>query len=132
MLFTRKDINLKQVELLLNAGFLPVSIDHRFCPEINIIDGPMTDVCDALSWARNHLPTMALDCPGLQIDPSRVAVVGWSTGGHLAMTTAFTTGLRGMQPPNAILAFYCPTDYESDCKQPALFDFVLQRPKKNY
>jgi acetyl esterase/lipase len=115
-MFTRKEVNPKQVKLLLEAGFLPVSIEYRFCPEINIIEGAMTDVCDALSWARNHLPTMPLDCPGLQIDPSRVAVVGWSAGGHRAMTTAITTGLRGIQPPDAILAFYCPTDYESDCK----------------
>jgi acetyl esterase/lipase len=48
----------------------------------------------------------------LTLDPSRVVVVGWSTGGHLAMTTAFTSIERGLSPPDAILAFYCPTDYE--------------------
>ena len=29
---------------------LPVSIDCRLCPEVNILDRPMTDVYDALKW----------------------------------------------------------------------------------
>ena len=116
VMFTRKEVNPKQVKLLLDHGFLPVSIEYRFCPEVNILEGPMTDVCDAVFWARYQLPTMNLDCPGLQLDGNKVVVVGWSTGGHLAMTTAFTTKLKGIRPPEAILAFYCPTDYESDCK----------------
>lgn len=38
--------------------------------------------------------------------------VGWSTGGQLAMSLAWTSALRGVRPPEAILAFYCPTGYE--------------------
>lgn len=117
-MFTRKEANPKQIDLLLDHGFLPVSVDYRFCPELNILDGPMTDVCDALRWARSQLPTMIFDCPGVQADGDKVVLVGWSTGGHLAMTTAFTAKKQGVRPPEAILAFYCPTDYESSCKDP--------------
>lgn len=38
--------------------------------------------------------------------------VGWPTGDQLAMSLAWTSALRGVRPPEAILAFYCPTDYE--------------------
>lgn len=115
-LLTRKEIVPRQVKLLLEHGFLPVSVEYRMCPEINILDGPMTDACDALRWVRNELPNLDLECPGLRLDGSKVVAVGWSTGGTLAMTTAFTTKKQGLQPPDAILAFYCPTDYDNDCK----------------
>ncbi|KAL2813644.1 hypothetical protein BDW59DRAFT_167452 [Aspergillus cavernicola] len=112
VMLSRKDIRPKQTAYLHSLGFLPVSIDYRLCPETTLPEGPMRDVSDALIWARTTLPSLPLLCPGLKVDPSRLVVVGWSTGGTLAMTTAFTSIERGLAPPNAILAFYCPTDYE--------------------
>ena len=114
-LFTRKDINKRQVEILLTAGIIPVSIDYRLCPEVNITEGPMTDVADAVQWARSLSSLTLVERPDLVLN-GKVAVVGWSTGGTLAMSTAFNTLPRGIETPVAILAFYCPTDYESDCE----------------
>lgn len=123
-MLSRKDVRRRQTQLLVQHGFVAVSIDYRLCPEINILDGPMTDVCDALRWARDDLPKLKLQCPGLRVDGEKVVVVGWSTGGHLAMTLAWTALQRGVKPPEAILAFYCPTDYEAPClcsqQRPAL------------
>jgi acetyl esterase/lipase len=113
-LLSRKDVRPKQTQLLLQKGLLPVSIDYRLCPEVNITDGPMTDVCDALKWARDDLPYLKLGISGLQVDGDKVVVVGWSTGGTLSLTLGFTAPQRGIRPPEAILAFYCPTDYEAD------------------
>ena len=116
-MFTRKEVDLKQMRLMHNAGYLPVSVDYRFCPEINIVEGPMADVSDALQWARTQLPLLKFPkWPGLCADGTKVVVVGWSTGGTLAMTTAFTSLPRQIKPPEAILAFFCPTDYEDDCR----------------
>ena len=117
VMLSRQDCSLKQTRLLLDEGFLPVAIDYRLCPETTLLEGPMTDVCDALDWARNSLPALKLKCNGLQVDGDRVVAVGWSTGGTLAMTLAWTPRLRNreLEPPQAILAFYCPTDYEDDC-----------------
>ncbi|KAL2812962.1 hypothetical protein BJX63DRAFT_395333 [Aspergillus granulosus] len=112
IMLSRKDIRPKQTAHLHTLGFLPISIDYRLCPESPLIDGPMRDVSDAITWARTTLPTLSLRCEGLNIDASRVVLVGWSTGGHLAMTTAYTTIERGLAPPDAILAFYCATDFE--------------------
>ena len=76
----------------------------------------MVDICDALEWARYKLPHIKLQRSGLQIDGERVVVVGWSSGGQLAMSLAWTAPQRGLRPPEAILAFYCPTDYQDECK----------------
>lgn len=114
MLFSRKDIRPSQTRLLLAKGFLPVSIDYRLCPEVPLAEGAMQDVCDALHWARTELCSILLHRPGLQIDGEKVVVVGWSSGGQLAMSLAWTAPQRGLHPPEACLAFYAPTDYEDE------------------
>lgn len=103
---SRKDVQLTQIEVLLERGFLPVSIDYRLSPETSISEGPMVDICDALNWARSTLPHLQLPQPGLQVDGERVVVVGWALGGQLAMSLAWTAPQRGLRPPEAILAFY--------------------------
>lgn len=115
-MLSRKDIRPRQTQLLLKNGFLPVSIDYRLCPEVNIVDGPIRDVCDALEWARMALPTMDLGVEGLRLEAEKTVVIGWSTGGTLALSLGFNTLKRGIKPPTAILAFYCPSSYEDDCK----------------
>ncbi|KAI0202891.1 hypothetical protein F4808DRAFT_449551 [Astrocystis sublimbata] len=114
IIFSRKDIRPPQTRLLLARGFLPVSLDHRLCPETPLAEGAMADVCSALAWARDTLPSLNSPSrpPGLQIDGSRVVVVGWSSGGQLAMSLCWTAPARGLAPPSAVLAFYSPTDYE--------------------
>ena len=107
-MLSRRDVRPEQTAMLLRSGFLPVSVDYRLCPETSLLAGPMTDVADALTWARTVLPRARLARADVVVDPERVVAVGWSTGGHLAMTLAWTTP----RPPTAILALYCPTDYE--------------------
>ncbi|EPE28832.1 Thiolase-like protein [Glarea lozoyensis ATCC 20868] len=114
MLFSRKDIRPAQTRLLLAKGFLPVSVDYRLCPEVSLAEGPMVDVCDALEWARYKLPELQLQRHGLHVDGEKVVVVGWSSGGQLAMSLAWTAPLRGLPPPEAALIFYAPTDYEDE------------------
>ena len=116
VMFSRKDVRPDQTRLLIRMGFLPVSIDHRLCPETTLAGGPMVDVCDALHWARYTLPSTDLGDSSLMLDGERVVVVGWSSGGQLAMSLAWTAPQRGLEPPTAILAFYAPTDYEDECK----------------
>ncbi|RDW93187.1 non-reducing polyketide synthase spyA [Aspergillus mulundensis] len=112
IMLSRKDIRPSQTKLLLDYGFLPVSIDYRLCPEVNLTDGPIADVCTALDWARSTLPALELQRPDIHPDGGKVVVIGWSTGGTLAMSLPFSAPQLGIRPPDAILAFYCPTDYE--------------------
>ena len=115
MTFSRSVIRPWQTTLLLQCGFLPISLDHRLCPEVNLRDGAMTDIRDGIIWARQYLPTIARDTYGIIIDPDQVVVLGWSTGATLAMSTAWTVPELGMKPPQAILSFYGPTDFEAEC-----------------
>ena len=111
-MLSRKDVRPKQTKILLDAGFLPVSVDYRLCPEKSLLEGPMHDVCNALKWARNTLPNLSLKRRDIRANGDQVVAVGWSTGGQLAMTLAWTAPAQGIHPPQAILALYCPTDYE--------------------
>ncbi|KAI1128807.1 hypothetical protein F5Y10DRAFT_291694 [Nemania abortiva] len=112
VMLSRKDIRPQQTRKLLEAGFLPVSIDYRLCPETTLPSGPMTDVRDALAWVRNVLPGLRLRRSDIRADGDRVVAVGWSTGGHLALTLGFEAPEHGIRPPDATLVFYCPSDYE--------------------
>jgi len=114
-MLSRKDVRPKQTQLLLDIGFVPVSIDYRLCPETTLLEGPMTDVRDAFDWARKMLPQLPLKRSDVHINGDRVVAVGWSTGGTLALSLGWTTPSAGLRPPEAILVFYCPTDYEDKC-----------------
>ena len=78
---SRRDVRPKQTQLLMRNGRLPVSIDYSLYPEVNIVEGPMTDVCDGLQLVRNTLPQMTLKYPDLKIDGENFIFVSWSTGG---------------------------------------------------
>nr|A0A0B5KU17.1 RecName: Full=Non-reducing polyketide synthase mapC'; AltName: Full=Mycophenolic acid biosynthesis cluster protein C' [Penicillium brevicompactum]AJG44381.1 MpaC' [Penicillium brevicompactum] len=112
VMLSRKDIRPAQTQTLLDAGFLPVSIDYRLCPEVSLAEGPMADARDALSWVRRVLPNIPLLRADIRPDGNQVVAIGWSTGGHLAMTLPFTAPAAGIPAPDAVLAFYCPTNYE--------------------
>lgn len=116
MTLSRKSIRPYQTQYLLDNGILPVSLDYRFCPEINILDGPFADARDALIWAREKLPALAKN-RGVVVDAEKLVIIGWSTGGHLAMATSWISLNAGLPPPRAILSFYAPTDFEHECKK---------------
>ena len=105
MTLSRKAIRPAQTEFLIANGILPISLDYRLCPEINLIEGPIADIRDAYRWARTELKTF-LEPKGIKVDSTKVLMIGWSTGGHLAMTTAWTAQEIGLPPPTAILSFY--------------------------
>ncbi|KAI4189026.1 MAG: hypothetical protein LQ348_003849 [Seirophora lacunosa] len=112
MTLSKSAVRPAQTRYLLSNGILPISIDHRLCPEINIIDGPIFDVRDAITWAHSTLPGLARR-HGVTVKTNKLAVMGWSTGGHLAMTTAWTTAEAGIERPSVILNFYGPSDFET-------------------
>ena len=118
MTLSRRAVRPYQTQYLLDNGYLPVSVDHRLCPEIDLMSGPMTDVRDALAWLRKDLPRIA-KARGVTVDPTRIIALGWSTGGHLAMSTAWTCKEVGQEPPAAILSFYPPTNFESEGSSPS-------------
>ena len=113
-MFGRKDVPMKHIRTLIERGFLPISIDYRLCPETNLFEGPMTDCYDALKWVTEALPTLPLSDSTIKPDPVKVVAIGWSSGGHLAMSLGYTAPAKGTKAPAAIFALYPPSDMESD------------------
>lgn len=114
-MLSRKHVPQEQINTLLEQGVIPVSVDYRLCPEVDIVSGPVCDVRDAVQWARSELPHLQLRQTSLRLDGSRVGVVGWSSGGALALLLGQTIQNPKYRHPDAIVTFYCPTDFEDEC-----------------
>lgn len=92
---SRRALNSTQAERYLNAGYAVVSIDYRLAPEAKLYQ-IIDDLKDAYQWIRRDGPNL------FRIDPDRVAVVGHSAGGYLALMAGFE-----LQPrPKALVSFY--------------------------
>lgn len=112
MTLSRKAVRPEQTKYLLSHNILPISVDYRLCPEVNVIEGPICDVRDAYVWIQKKLSEVTSRF-GISVDTTRIVSIGWSSGAHLAMSLAWTTTEIKVQPPAAILGFYGPTDFES-------------------
>ncbi|KPM35785.1 Conidial yellow pigment biosynthesis polyketide synthase, partial [Neonectria ditissima] len=110
---SRRAVRPAQTNFLLQNGLFPISIDYRLAPHVNVVDGSMADTRDACIWARRELPKL-MALKGITLDPTKLVVIGWSTGGTLAMTTSWTLKDLGHSPPLAVLSFYCPVEYNPD------------------
>ena len=80
--------------LLYDAGYAIASIDYRLAPETQLPD-IIADVEDSFIWLRQKSTS-------LRIDPARMAVLGGSAGGYLALTAGFRT----TPAPQAIVSFW--------------------------
>jgi acetyl esterase/lipase len=91
----RRWLNPVQAEKYLEAGFTVVSIDYRLAPQVKLPQ-IIEDLEDAYRWVRSNGPEL------FQVDPDRIAVVGHSAGGYLALMSGFVLKPR----PKAIVSFY--------------------------
>ena len=85
-------------EWLADQGFVVFDIDYRLAPPPRWQDAT-SDVDDAVAWVRAHAARFG-------VDPSRVGLVGWSAGGHLALLTAYRA--RGAAHSVAVVAALYP------------------------
>lgn len=76
----REDLSEEMIQLYTNNGFALFSIDYRLAPRSTLSD-ILEDVQDSLLWLEKEGPKQ------FSIDPSRIAVVGSSAGGFLALST---------------------------------------------
>ena len=91
---SREDMKIEHLDFYRQAGFNVFSIDYRLAPETKL-PGIKQDIEDALRWIENE-GTKQFD-----YDAEKIAVLGSSAGGFLALLTGtFTT------KPKAIISFY--------------------------
>ncbi|MEH7123728.1 MULTISPECIES: alpha/beta hydrolase [unclassified Bacillus (in: firmicutes)] len=91
---TRKELSAEMIQLYTNNGFAVFSIDYRLAPETKL-SGILDDIQDALNWIKSEGPNQ------FSIDPDRIAVIGGSAGGFLALSTGTLSN-----KPRAIVSFY--------------------------
>ncbi|MEH7013783.1 alpha/beta hydrolase [Neobacillus niacini] len=91
---TREEISEEMIKLYTNNGFSLFSIDYRLAPATKLPE-ILKDIEDAILWIQLEGPKQ------FSLDPEKIAVVGSSAGGFLALTTGTFT-----HKPRAIVSFY--------------------------
>ena len=91
---SREELSEEMVHLYTSNGFALFSIDYRLAPR-SILADILEDIQDSLLWLMNE------GAEQFSIDPSRIAVVGSSAGGFLALSSGIFT-----HKPRAIVSFY--------------------------
>ena len=92
---SRSWLNPIQAQKYLDAGYTIISIDYRLAPQAKLHQ-ILEDLDDAYRWVRVDGPKL------FRIDPNRIAVVGHSAGGYLALMA----GVRLKPRPAAVVSFY--------------------------
>ena len=83
---------------LAQLGFAVLSIDYRLAPA-HRFPAPMEDIDAAIDFVARRGGALGLD-------PGRIALLGRSAGGHLALTAAY----RRPDAVRGVIAYYAPTD----------------------
>jgi acetyl esterase/lipase len=91
---TREEISEEMINLYINSGFSLFSIDYRLAPSTKLPE-ILEDIEDAILWIQIEGPKQ------FSIDPKKIAVIGSSAGGFLALTSGTFT-----HKPRAIVSFY--------------------------
>jgi acetyl esterase/lipase len=125
MLGASSMVNNDQIIDCLERGWIVVVPDHRLCPQVDILEGPIQDIRDLSSWIHSGKLDDELSHYGSELccDLEKVIAFGTSAGGHLAMSLVSRNvgnyksnsdelqGFDHAYPPAAILDFYGPSNF---------------------
>lgn len=79
-----------QIRDCLDRGWIVVVPNHRLCPQVNILEGPIQDCRDLLRWIYNgHLDAVLgskEETVKFHSDLDRVIAFGTSSGGTIALS----------------------------------------------
>lgn len=94
-------VNKDQVEDCVSRGWIVLVPNHRLCPQVDLLEGPMKDCRDLLAWIydgslqRELSGTKGDEC---KVDLDHVFAFGTSSGGTLALSLVS----RGLRAPRCI------------------------------
>ncbi|MBL1177490.1 alpha/beta hydrolase fold domain-containing protein [Pantanalinema sp. GBBB05] len=101
---------------IASQGYTVVAIDYRHAPRYQF-PTQIEDVQAALHW-------LTQNAAAWQIDTTRVALMGWSAGAHLALLTAYQAGII---PIRAVVSYYSPTNLTAGYHDPPVPDPINSR-----
>ena len=95
-----------------SLGYVVATVSYRLFPEA-IFPAQIEDVKCAIRWMRS-------EAARIHVDPERIAVIGGSAGGHLALLAGYTSGKKDLEGKGcrdevstrvaAVVDFYGPAD----------------------
>ncbi|ORY69550.1 Alpha/Beta hydrolase protein [Pseudomassariella vexata] len=91
MLGSSSMVNNDQINDCLSRGWIVVVPNHRLCPQVNLLEGPMQDSRDLLAWIYDGglQRVIGEQSKPHQVDLDHVFAFGTSSGGHLALSLGF-------------------------------------------
>jgi acetyl esterase/lipase len=110
-----------QSRRLADLGYTVFDVQYRLTPQPNW-KAAIGDVKCAIGWVKAHA-----DTPEWNVDPSKLALLGRSAGGHLALMAAYAPSDPELPATcdgtdtgvEAVISLYAPTDLSWGYKYPA-------------
>ena len=89
---------------LARLGFTALAAEYRLLGEA-AYPAQLDDVRSVIAWAQAHAAELG-------IDPGKIALEGFSAGGHLALLAAATPHEPGANPVAAVVSFFAPAHFD--------------------
>jgi acetyl esterase/lipase len=111
---------------LASGGRVVFDVEYRPASGAQRFPAQVMDIKCAIAWVKNHAAQY-------HVDPDRLALVGRSAGGQLALLAAYTANDPTLQPGlcdaqdtsvRAVISFYGPTDLAWDYTHPGRPDVI--------
>ncbi|OLN96736.1 hypothetical protein CCHL11_02408 [Colletotrichum chlorophyti] len=128
MLGSSKMVNQDQVVDCLNRGWIVLAPNHRLCPQVSLLEGPMRDCRDLLGWVYNGGLQGAIDARAEGrhvVDTDHVFAFGTSSGGTLALSLGFGVP----RPVAGIFDMYGPSNFTHPFWEEPLPHIAAKLPK---
>ncbi len=111
---------------LAAGGRVVFDVEYRLANSAQRFPAQLADIKCAIAWVKNHAAQY-------RVDPERLALLGRSAGGQLALLAAYTANDPTLQPGScnaqetsvrAVISFYGPTDLAWDYSHPGRPDVI--------
>jgi acetyl esterase/lipase len=119
---------------LAQNGAVVFDIEYRLASADTLFPAQIADVKCAIGWVKDNAQTYG-------VDPQRIALLGRSAGGQLALLAAYAPGHPLLQPSckvrdttvQAVISFYAPVDLAWGYDHPSRPDIInSQATLRNY
>ena len=111
---------------LATGGRVVFDVEYRLANSAQRFPAQLADIKCAIAWVKSHAGQY-------HVDPERLALLGRSAGGQLALLAAYTGNNPTLQPDScdaqdtsvrAVISFYGPTDLAWDYTHPGRPDVI--------